>query len=65
MERLDDITERISTYLETKNQARDQALARSRELIRSAPTRSAPPIAPNTTKRRACWPRRRPRLSRW
>ena len=34
MERLDDITERIGTYLEVKNKARDQALARSRELIR-------------------------------
>ena len=34
MDRLDDITARIPTYLETKNQARDQALARSRELIR-------------------------------
>lgn len=34
MERLDVITERIGTYLEVKNKARDQALARSRELIR-------------------------------
>lgn len=34
MERLDDITERIGSYLEVKNKARDQALARSRELIR-------------------------------
>ena len=34
MERLDDITGRIGTYLEVKNKARDQALARSRELIR-------------------------------
>ena len=34
MERLDDITQRIGTYLEVKNHARDQALARSRELIR-------------------------------
>ena len=34
MERLDDIAQRVGAYLETKNQARDQALARSRELIR-------------------------------
>jgi translin len=34
LERLDDITERIGAYLEIKNKARDQALARSRELIR-------------------------------
>jgi translin len=34
LERLEDITGRIGAYLETKNQARDQALARSRELIR-------------------------------
>jgi translin len=34
VERLDDITERIGAYLEIKNKARDQALARSRELIR-------------------------------
>jgi translin len=34
LERLNDITERIGTYLEVKNKARDQALARSRELIR-------------------------------
>jgi translin len=34
VERLDDIAERIGAYLEVKNKARDQALARSRELIR-------------------------------
>lgn len=34
MERLDDIIERVGAYFEMKNKARDQALARSRELIR-------------------------------
>lgn len=34
MERLDNIAERTQAYLEAKNAAREQALARSRELIR-------------------------------
>jgi translin len=34
LERLADVAERIGAYLEVKNKARDQALARSRELIR-------------------------------
>ena len=34
MERLDAITERVETHFEIKNKAREQALARSRELIR-------------------------------
>ena len=34
MERLDKIAERARAYFETKNHARDEALARSRELIR-------------------------------
>jgi translin len=34
VERLDDIIERVGAYFEMKNKARDQALARSRELIR-------------------------------
>ena len=34
MERLDNIIERIQAYFEVKNTTRDQALARSRELIR-------------------------------
>jgi translin len=34
LERLENITERVQAYFEAKNAARDQALARSRELIR-------------------------------
>jgi translin len=34
LERLDDIAERSRAYLDVKNKARDEALARSRELIR-------------------------------
>jgi len=34
LERLEDITARVQSYFEAKNAARDQALARSRELIR-------------------------------
>jgi len=34
MERLEDVSERMHSYLAAKNAARDQALARSRELIR-------------------------------
>jgi translin len=34
LERLADVAERIGAYFEVKNKARDQALARSRELIR-------------------------------